>query len=226
MYEYFSEYCATVGDQLRPAAWRSAARTRTIARALLHGDPRLQDVRVTATPSAACIARSRRRCGRTSGRDLPVWEVPITSITNGVHLPSWLNGDLATLYDQYLQPDWRERYNEPDDLGPDPRHSGRGTLGSAPPPQAPPDCLRPRTHGQVPPSDRKAAPPRCAALAEVLDPDAFTIGFARRFATYKRATLLFRDVDAAEEICSRTRTCRCRSSSPARRIPRITPARR
>ena len=44
---------------------------------------------------------------------LPVWEVPITSVTNGVHLPSWLNGDLADLYDQYLQPDWRERLNDP-----------------------------------------------------------------------------------------------------------------
>jgi hypothetical protein len=44
---------------------------------------------------------------------LPVWEVPITSITNGVHAPSWLNADLAALYDQYLQPDWRERFNDP-----------------------------------------------------------------------------------------------------------------
>ena len=44
--------------------------------------------------------------------DLPVWEVPITPITNGVHLPTWLNGDLAMLYDQYLQPDWREQYHE------------------------------------------------------------------------------------------------------------------
>src|SRR5260221_14250339 len=44
--------------------------------------------------------------------DLPVWEVPITSVTNGVHLPSWLNGDLADLYDQYLEPDWRERWND------------------------------------------------------------------------------------------------------------------
>ena len=44
---------------------------------------------------------------------LPVNEVPITSITNGVHLPTWLNGDLAMLYDQYLQPDWRERYLDP-----------------------------------------------------------------------------------------------------------------
>ena len=39
---------------------------------------------------------------------LPVWEVPIAAITNGVHLTSWINGDLATLYDQHLQPDWRD----------------------------------------------------------------------------------------------------------------------
>jgi starch phosphorylase len=44
--------------------------------------------------------------------NLPVHEVPITPITNGVHLPTWLNGDLAQLYDTYLQPDWRERYPE------------------------------------------------------------------------------------------------------------------
>src|SRR5258708_11453016 len=45
--------------------------------------------------------------------NLPVHEIPITSVTNGVHLPTWLNGDLAMLYDQYLQPDWRERYPDP-----------------------------------------------------------------------------------------------------------------
>ena len=43
-------------------------------------------------------------------------------------------------------------------------------------------------------------PPKCAAAAEVLDPNAFTIGFARRFATYKRATLLFRDVERLKRI--------------------------
>src|SRR5581483_4136623 len=43
---------------------------------------------------------------------LPVSEVPITSVTNGVHTPTWINGDLAGLYDQYLQPDWRERLEE------------------------------------------------------------------------------------------------------------------
>jgi starch phosphorylase len=43
---------------------------------------------------------------------LPIWETPITSVTNGVHMPSWLNGDLADLYDQFLDPDWRSRWND------------------------------------------------------------------------------------------------------------------
>jgi starch phosphorylase len=44
---------------------------------------------------------------------LPVEEVPITSVTNGIHLPTMLYGELAMLYDHYLQPDWRERYTDP-----------------------------------------------------------------------------------------------------------------
>ena len=44
---------------------------------------------------------------------LPAWETPITSVTNGVHLQSWINGDLSDLYDQYLEPDWRFRWNDP-----------------------------------------------------------------------------------------------------------------
>ena len=62
------------------------------------------------------VSRLHRQVSQEMFHDLwpqlPVWEVPITSITNGVHVPSWLNGDLATLYDQYLQPDWRERFND------------------------------------------------------------------------------------------------------------------
>ena len=80
---------------------------------------------------------------------LPVWEVPITSVTNGVHLPSWLNGDLALLYDQYLEPDWRERFNDPAIWEQVEGHSGRRTAGSAPPAQAPADHLRARAPARV-----------------------------------------------------------------------------
>ena len=142
--------------------------------------------------------------------ELPVWEVPITSITNGVHLPSWLNGDLALLYDQYLQPDWRERFNEPeiweqvDDI-PDEElfeaHRRRKRRLVA--------FVRAR---QMQSAMRRQAPAaESGAPAKCSIPNAFTIGFARRFATYKRATLLFRDVERLKRILLQSRTCRCRS---------------
>jgi starch phosphorylase len=130
---------------------------------------------------------------------LPVNEVPITSITNGVHLPTWLNGDLAMLYDQYLQPDWRERYLDPkiwdlvvdipdQELWEAHRRRKRRLLS----------FVRERVTSFA--VARKASATEIRRLADVLDPDAFTIGFARRFATYKRATLLFRDVNRLKKL--------------------------
>jgi len=130
---------------------------------------------------------------------LPVWEVPITSITNGVHLPSWLNGDLAALYDQYLQPDWRDQFNDasiweqindiPDEeLLEVHRRRKRRLVG----------FVRARQHSSS--LRRQASAAEVRRSGEVLDPNAFTIGFARRFATYKRATLLFRDVERLKRI--------------------------
>ena len=121
-------------------------------------------------------------------------EIPITSVTNGVHLPTWLNGDFATLFDQYLQPDWRERY-------PDAR---TWDLIQDVPDQELWEAHRRRKRRLIAfvrermvkfAIDRKAGSAEIRRLNEVLDPGAFTIGFARRFATYKRATLLFRDVN-------------------------------
>ena len=135
---------------------------------------------------------------------LPVWEVPITSVTNGVHLPTWLNGDLAQLYDQYLQPDWRERYQEPGiwelvqdipgrELWESHRKRKRNLIGFV------------REHMVASAVNRKAPAGEQKRLAEVLDPEALTIGFARRFATYKRATLLFRDIDRLKRILTNSK---------------------
>lgn len=131
--------------------------------------------------------------------NLPVREVPITPITNGVHLPTWLNGDLGQLYDTYLQPDWRERYPEPSvwnhvadipasELWEMRRRRKRHLI----------TFIRERqTRRGV---ERHASGGELRRLSEMFDPDVFTIGFARRFATYKRATLLFRDVDRLRKI--------------------------
>src|SRR5260370_9913464 len=130
---------------------------------------------------------------------LPVEEVPITSVTNGVHLPTWLNGDLAGLYDQYMQPDWRERYPDPkiwdlvqdipnSELWEAHRRRRRNLIAFV------------RERVQASAISRKASVAEQRRLAEVLDPDTLTIGFARRFATYKRATLLFRDIDRLKTL--------------------------
>jgi glycogen phosphorylase len=136
---------------------------------------------------------------------LPIWETPITSVTNGVHLPSWLNGDLADLYDQYLEPDWRNRWNDsavwnqindiPDEELLEVHRRRKRRLIA---------FIRERQTASA--FRRKAAAAEMRHAAEVLDPHALTIGFARRFATYKRATLLFRDVERLKKIlCDRER---------------------
>jgi starch phosphorylase len=130
---------------------------------------------------------------------LPLEEVPITSVTNGVHQPTWINGDLASIYDQYLQPDWRERLDDAkmwEAVGEIPAqeiwemHRKRKRRMVS--------YVRERSVNSA--IQRKASAAEVRRLQEVLDPDVFTIGFARRFATYKRATLIFRDVERLKKI--------------------------
>jgi starch phosphorylase len=137
--------------------------------------------------------------------ELPVWEVPITSVTNGVHLTSWLNGDLADLYDQYLQPDWRDNFGDaagweqiqdiPDEELLEVHRRRKRRLITFVRAMQTEAALR-----------RKVSTGELKRAGEVLDPSALTIGFARRFATYKRATLLFRDFERLRKIlCDKER---------------------
>ena len=130
---------------------------------------------------------------------LPAEETPITSVTNGVHMPSWLNGDLSDLYDQYLEPDWRNRWNEPavwaeikdipdEEMMEVHRRRKRRLIA----------FVRERQTAAA--QRRKAMAAELRHAGEVLEPHALTIGFARRFATYKRATLLFSDVERLRKI--------------------------
>ena len=123
---------------------------------------------------------------------VPNKEVPIGSITNGVHTFSWLSGDLSTLLDRYLGLRWRE---DPTDVDiwkrthtiPDEelwRTHERRRLRLV-------SFARQRLVKQL--ENRGAPPADIEAAHEALDPEVLTIGFARRFATYKRATLLFQD---------------------------------
>ena len=130
---------------------------------------------------------------------LPVWEVPIAAITNGVHLTSWIYGDLATIYDQHLQPDWRVGHNDPEiwrqtcDIPASElweAHRRRKRRMAA--------FVRERAVASA--LARNAPAPVVERAGELLDPAVLTIGFARRFATYKRATLVFRDLPRLKKI--------------------------
>jgi starch phosphorylase len=125
---------------------------------------------------------------------VPGHEVPITSITNGVHTKTWMAPEFSALYQKYLG-DWEEHLTEPDfwrrvsDI---------------------PDAQLWETHQKlklrlvefvrerVRTARERAgeSPESIRSVNRILDPEILTIGFARRFATYKRANLILRDIDA------------------------------
>ena len=135
--------------------------------------------------------------------ELGVDEVPIGSITNGVHVRTWLSSELEALHGRHLDAKWRE---EPDD----PEVWSRvGDIPDGDLWHAHERCrerlveyTRRRLRQQL---ARRGVPHHEIDRAtDVLDPKALTIGFARRFATYKRATLLFRDIDRLKRILEST----------------------
>jgi starch phosphorylase len=120
--------------------------------------------------------------------------VPIGHITNGVHVPTWLAPQMFRLYDRHLGTGWHEHSSEAriwegienvDDGELWETHlSLKSRLL---------EFVRRRAVAQ---SERRAEPPEVLQkLANVFSPDALTIGFARRFATYKRADLILRDME-------------------------------
>ncbi len=126
--------------------------------------------------------------------DVPEADVPIVHVTNGVHPRSWISQEMASLYDRYLGQRWSE------DVGdislwrrvadmPDAElwrvHEGRRESLVA-------FCRR-RFLKQL--EDQGALRHEFKEAQTILDPAALTIGFARRVATYKRATLILRDPD-------------------------------
>ncbi|MDP8930579.1 MAG: alpha-glucan family phosphorylase, partial [Actinomycetota bacterium] len=125
---------------------------------------------------------------------LPQHEVPIGHVTNGVHLPSWTSREMSDLYDRTLEGRWRDAPGDEDmwrrleDVTEEElwrtHELRRAKLV---------EFVRQRLTSQL--EWRGASAAELAAARTTLDPKALTIGFARRFATYKRATLLARDRD-------------------------------
>jgi starch phosphorylase len=149
------------------------------------------------------VSRLHARISRAMWRNLwpgvPTDEIPIAHVTNGVHPQSWISAEMRHIYDSYLGPGWAEQSG-------DTRVWRRSE-------QIPTEELW-RTHERrrerlVAFSRRRlvlqlrvrgAGVTEVAEAEQTLDPKALTIGFARRFATYKRATLILRDPVRLERI--------------------------
>ena len=123
---------------------------------------------------------------------IPEDEVPIGHITNGIHFRSWVSFEMNQLYDRYLGPKWRE---EPADTKLWQRIESvpASELWRTHERRRERLVTYARRHLREQLTNRGAARTEVNEADEVLSPDALTIGFGRRFASYKRATLILRD---------------------------------
>ncbi|MDD2255359.1 alpha-glucan family phosphorylase, partial [Methanoculleus sp.] len=133
---------------------------------------------------------------------LPETTVPIDHVTNGVHLPTWLNHRVKDLYDRYIgptSPDWLSEHDDPmvwelideipdDELWKIHTHL-KGKL-----------INRIRERQRIKWAAHSGGASNPAAEGAFLNPSVLTIGFARRFSTYKRAHLVFEDLDRLKRI--------------------------
>src|SRR5436309_2175722 len=133
---------------------------------------------------------------------VPVHEVPITSVTNGIHTKTWMAPEFSALYRKFLG-EWEEHITEPD--------FWRGVIDI-------PDAQLWETHQQL--KHRLVefvrervrirrerigdSPEAIRNVNRILDPEVLTIGFARRFATYKRGALLFSDKERLKRLLNDT----------------------
>ena len=135
----------------------------------------------------------------------PMWpgvaesDRPVGSVTNGVHVPTWLAADLADLFTKYLGSGWQDRHDDPELWDavlaiPDEelwavRRNLRRYLFT---------FVRERARQRW--TVEHVSTPRIVAAGTLLDPDALTIGFARRFAGYKRPELIFHNPERLAAI--------------------------
>lgn len=129
----------------------------------------------------------------------PETEVPVTAVTNGVHTLTWIGRRMARLFDEYLGRDWRRRPDDPATWAraaeiPDDQlwtaiEDQRGDLIR---------FVRKRLQRDL--ERRTSVKPEFGLVNGILDPRVLTIGFARRFATYKRGTLMLRDKERLKQI--------------------------
>jgi starch phosphorylase len=130
-------------------------------------------------------------------------EVPIGHVTNGIHVPSWLAPQMRNLYDRHLGPDWAEHSGEPQVWsGIDKVDDGELWETHQALKARLLDFVRSRIRRQA---RREGAPPDSLdEFRRFLSLDTLTIGFARRFAEYKRSDLIIREFECLAELVNNT----------------------
>jgi starch phosphorylase len=140
----------------------------------------------------------------------PIWpgvaddDRPVRAITNGIHVPTWLSAELAALFDEYLPQGWRDRHDDPalwqtvyqipDEKLWEIRQALRTYLSA---------FIRERARRRW--KEEHATAARVVAAGTLLDPNALTIGFARRFTGYKRPELIFHNPERLVRILTAAR---------------------
>ncbi|MCK8825575.1 alpha-glucan family phosphorylase [Fuchsiella alkaliacetigena] len=130
--------------------------------------------------------------------EIPADENPITHVTNGIHTPTWLAPEIQELFDRYLPAGWKNRVQD-QEVWEEVRNIPDEELWAVHKELKSKlidhirerDLARRKRYGNVEIMNK-----------DLLDEDTLTIGFARRFATYKRADLIFRDLDRLAKICN------------------------
>jgi starch phosphorylase len=131
--------------------------------------------------------------------DVPEEQVPITHITNGIHVPTWVASEMHYLFEKYLGKDWINKYDDsklwehladiPDEELWAVHQLLKNKLMST-------VRVRARTRW----GEGDSLPSEVLAMGTLLDPETLTIAFARRFAEYKRPMLIFRDIERLKRI--------------------------
>ena len=141
-------------------------------------------------------------CRRSCGYIWPEAEekdVPISSVTNGIHVPTWVSPQAASLYEQYLATDWLKRHDDPllwekvVDIPDNEIWALRQWLKTKLI-----NTIKERARGRW--AEGHITPEQALAMGALLDTDALTIAFCRRFTAYKRASLILTDINLLKKL--------------------------
>jgi starch phosphorylase len=197
MEQYFSQYWPSLG--LDRDAFLDLGRQSGV------GDGIFNMTILSLKTSGHCNAVSELH-GKVSRRmwhglwpDRPEDEAPISFVTNGVHVPTWVSAEMRSLFNKYLGHDWAERHDDA---------ALWARIEDVPDEEIWNIHLRLKRklfHIILERAQRRwarseATPQQVLAMGALLDHDTLTLGFVRRFAEYKRPSLMFEDLELLKRI--------------------------